>query len=35
MEVSMSHGQKGKAKLQFTERMWGYVFEGAASFEEG
>jgi uncharacterized protein (DUF362 family) len=35
MEVSMSPGQHSNAKLEFTERMWGYVCEGAASFEEG
>ena len=31
----MSPGQSDSAKLEWTERMWGYVCEGAASFEEG
>src|SRR5271157_2454220 len=31
----MSLGQGNNAQLEFTERMWGYVCEGADSFEEG
>ncbi|MGD0233587.1 MAG: hypothetical protein ABSC55_03510, partial [Syntrophorhabdales bacterium] len=31
----MSFGQSDNAKLEWTERMWGYVCEGAPSFEEG
>jgi hypothetical protein len=35
MEVRVGLAEGDSAKLEFTERMWGYVCEGADSFEEG